>query len=58
MTIREFLSDRLGKITGQLCCTVAAALFLLATGTSSGVIVLLLLFHEVYVVCNLLARKK
>lgn len=44
MTIREFLSDRLGKITGQLCCTVAAALFLLATGTSSGVIVLLLLF--------------
>ena len=44
MTIREFLSDRLGKITGRLCCTVAAALFLLATGTSSGVIVLLLLF--------------
>ena len=44
MTIREFLSDRLGKITGQLCCTVTAALFLLATGTSSGVIVLLLLF--------------
>lgn len=44
MTIREFLSDRLGKITGQLCFTVAAALFLLATGTSSGVIVLLLLF--------------
>ena len=44
MTIREFLSDRLGKITGQLCCTVSAALFLLATGTSSGVIVLLLLF--------------
>ena len=44
MTIREFLSDRLGKITGQLCCTVAAALFLLATGPSPGVIVLLLLF--------------
>lgn len=44
MTIYEFLSDRLGKIMVQLCCTAAAAFFLRMTGTSSGVITLLLLF--------------
>ncbi|MDE7188262.1 MAG: sensor histidine kinase, partial [Lachnospiraceae bacterium] len=44
MTIREFLSDRLGKMILQLCAATAAVVFLLATGTSPGVIIILLLF--------------
>ena len=43
MTLREFLSDRLGRIALQLICTGLAALFLLATGTQPGVLALLLL---------------
>ena len=43
MTLREFLSDRLGRIALQLSCAGLAALFLLATGTQPGVLVLLLL---------------
>ncbi|MDE6675362.1 MAG: sensor histidine kinase, partial [Acetatifactor sp.] len=43
MTLREFLSDRLGRIALQLICIGLAALFLFATGTQSGVLALLLL---------------
>ncbi len=43
MTLREFLSDRLGRIALQLICIGLAALFLFATGTQLGVLVLLLL---------------
>ncbi len=43
MTLREFLSDRLGRIALQLICAGLAALFLLATGTQPGVLALLLL---------------
>ena len=43
MTLREFLSDRLGRIALQLICTGLAALFLLATGTQSGILLVLLL---------------
>lgn len=43
MTLGEFLSDRLGRISVQLICVAVAALFLRATGTQPGVIVLLLL---------------
>ena len=43
MTLREFLSDRLGRIALYLICTGLAALFLLATGTSPGILALLFL---------------
>lgn len=43
MTLREFLSDRLGRITLQLICAGLAALFLAATGTQTGVLALLFL---------------
>lgn len=43
MTLREFLSDRLGRMAGTLGCAAVAALFLLATGTRPGVIALLTL---------------
>lgn len=43
MTVREFLSDRLGRLALQSGGVAAAALFLLATGTSSGVVVILLI---------------
>ena len=43
MTLREFLSHRLGPMVGGLCCFVVAALFLLATGTRPGVVALLTL---------------
>ena len=41
MTLREFLSDRLFRITAQLLCFTIAALFLRATGTQSGVLAIL-----------------
>lgn len=43
MTLRECLSDRLGRICLQLACAGLAALFLAATGTQTGVLVLLFL---------------
>ena len=43
MTLREFLSDRLGRIALQLIVIGLAVLFLLATGTQSGILVILLL---------------
>lgn len=43
MTVREFLSDRLGRIVLQLVGVGLAALFLLATGTQAGVLIILLL---------------
>lgn len=43
MSIREFLSDRLGRVVGTLACGALAALFLLATGTRPGVVALLVL---------------
>ena len=43
MTLREFLSDRLGRIALQLICAGLAVLFLLATGTQPGVLTILLL---------------
>ena len=43
MTLREFLSNGLGRILLQLTCAAAAALFLAATGTQTGVLVILLL---------------
>lgn len=43
MTIREFLSDRLGRLIFQTVFTLAAAVFLRLTGTEDGIILLLLL---------------
>lgn len=43
MTLREFLSDRIGRIALQLICTGSSVLFLLATGTTPGILALLLL---------------
>ena len=42
MTLLEFLSDRLGRLTLQLICIGLAALFLFATGTQPGVLIILL----------------
>ena len=42
MTLRKFLSDRLGRIALQLICIGLAALFLFATGTQPGVLLILL----------------
>lgn len=43
MSLREFLSDRMGRIALQLICAGLAALFLFATGTQPGILVILLL---------------
>ena len=43
MNLREFLSDRIGRIALQLLCAGLAVLFLFATGTPPGVLVILLL---------------
>ena len=43
MTLREFLSDRMGRIALQLICAGLAALFLFATGTQPGILVIVLL---------------
>ncbi len=43
MTIREFLSDRLGGLVFRTVLTLAAAVFLRLTGTEAGIILLLLL---------------
>lgn len=43
MTIKEFLSDRLGQIIFQAVYATACAAFLSATGTQSGIVILLLI---------------
>ena len=43
MTLREFLSDRIGRIALQLICAGLAALFLFAVGTQPGILVILFL---------------
>ena len=43
MTLREFLSDRMGRIALQLICAGLAALFLFAVGTQPGILVILFL---------------
>ena len=43
MNLREFLSDRLGRMAGQLACAAGAVCFLWATGTRTGVLTLLVL---------------
>ncbi len=43
MTLREFLSERMGRIVLQLICAGLAALFLFATGTQPGILAILLL---------------
>ncbi len=42
MSLREFLSDRLGQIVLQLSGAALTAFFLLATGTQPGIIIILL----------------
>ena len=54
MSLREFLSDRLGRTALWLICIGLAALFLFATGTQSGVLTLLLIvLLLVFLVVNL-----
>ena len=54
MTLREFLSDRLKRITLQVICAGLAALFLFATGTQPGVLVILLIvFLLVFLTVNM-----
>ncbi len=43
MTLREFLSDRLGRIALQLICAGLAAMFLFVTGTQPGILAILLM---------------
>jgi len=43
MTLREFLSDRMRKVTFWCSFTAAMALFLSATGTQTGIIIILLM---------------
>ena len=45
MTLREFLSDRMGRLALRLICAGLAALFLFATGTQPGILVILLLVY-------------
>lgn len=53
MTLREFLSDRLGRIALQIICAGLAAMFLFATGTQPGVLVILLIvFLLVFLTVN------
>ncbi|MCI8645570.1 MAG: sensor histidine kinase [Firmicutes bacterium] len=55
MTLREFLSDRLGRIVLQLICAGLSALFLFATGTQLGVLVILLIgLLLVFLIVNML----
>ncbi len=54
MTLREFLSDRLGRIALQAICAGLAAVFLFATGTQPGVLVILLIvFLLVFLTVNM-----
>lgn len=51
MTMREYLSDRLGVIVLQAVFAMAAAGFLRVTGTGSGVILLLAIFWLLAFLC-------
>ena len=54
MTLREFLSDRLGRIALQLICAGLAAMFLFVTGTQPGILVILLMvFLLVFLTVNM-----
>lgn len=55
MTLREFLSDRLGRIALQIICAGLAAVFLCATGTQPGILaILLIVFLLVFLTVNML----
>lgn len=47
MKFTEFISDRVSRLLMDTILTVAAALFLRATGTQSGVIILMLIFLSI-----------
>ena len=54
MTLREFLSDRLGRIVLWMICAGLAAVFLCATGTQPGILaILLIVFLMVFLTVNL-----
>ena len=54
MTLREFLSNRLGRIALQVICAGLAAMFLFATGTQPGVLaILLMVFLLVFLTVNM-----
>ncbi len=54
MTLREFLSDRLGRIALWMICAGLAAVFLFATGTQPGILaILLIVFLMVFLTVNL-----
>ncbi len=54
MTLREFLSDRLGRIALQAICAGLAAAFLCITGTQPGILVILLIvFLLVFLTVNM-----
>lgn len=54
MTLREFLSDRLGRIALQVICAGLAAVFLCATGTQPGILaILLIVFLLVFLTVNM-----
>ncbi len=54
MTLREFLSDRLGRIVLQAICAGLAAAFLCITGTQPGILVILLIvFLLVFLTVNM-----
>ena len=54
MTLREFLSDRLGRIALWMICAGLAAVFLCATGTQPGILaILLIVFLMVFLTVNL-----
>ena len=55
MTLREFLSNRLGRIALQVICAGLAAMFLFATGTQPGVLaILLMVFLLVFLTVNMI----
>ncbi|MCI9121382.1 MAG: sensor histidine kinase, partial [Oscillibacter sp.] len=54
MILRDFLSDRLGRIALQLICAGLAALFLFVTGTQpGGLVILLIVFLLVFLTVNM-----
>ena len=47
MTLKEFLSDRLGRLVLQPVSMAVMAVFLLATGTQAGILIILLIVPAV-----------
>ena len=43
MTLKEFLSDRLGRLVLQPVSMAVMAVFLLATGTQAGILIIILI---------------